>query len=336
MLSSAITRRSRVAFSGHLMSARMRLVLGVLAAAVVAAGVLVVVNRDPEPEAAALRTSAIAPGRSAKRADGKVAGTTMTAQQAADAAIEDGKHPDLVPLPESAFTRPIARYRAYAAGQAPWRGGARCGRDAVDCARRRAAPPRVATRAPRAARRDALRPLAARRRGLRRARRPRRAHHRRARRAPARPARRARRPPLAPPRAASRRAAPRRARAGRLRDPRARDPRGRPARPDGRRDRRARHRRQRRRDARGDRARCTTCSPGAATRCRRSTRGSTQLETHAGADPPRARRVARAGRRCRAPSTSGCWASSAPRSRRWPTCRARSRRRFRPTIPALR
>ena len=32
----------------------------------------------------------------------------MTAQQAADAAIEDGKRPDLVPLPESAFDEPIA------------------------------------------------------------------------------------------------------------------------------------------------------------------------------------------------------------------------------------
>jgi hypothetical protein len=100
------------------MSVRMRLVLGVLAAAVVAAGVLVVVNRDPEPEAAAAPHQAIAPGRSAWRADGKVTGTTMTAQQAADAAIEDGRHPDLVPLPESAFNRPIARYRIYAAGQA--------------------------------------------------------------------------------------------------------------------------------------------------------------------------------------------------------------------------
>ena len=92
----------------------MRLVIGVLAAAVVAAGALVVINRDPEPEAAAAPHVAIAPGASVKRADGKVAGTTMTAQQAADAAIEDGKRPDLVPLPESAFDGPIARYRVYA------------------------------------------------------------------------------------------------------------------------------------------------------------------------------------------------------------------------------
>ena len=96
------------------MSARMRFVLGVLAAA----GVLFVVNRDPEPEAAAAPHVAIAPASVARRADGKVAGTTMTAQQAADAAIEEGKRPDLVPLPEAAFREPIARYRAYAAGQA--------------------------------------------------------------------------------------------------------------------------------------------------------------------------------------------------------------------------
>src|SRR5262245_14942416 len=100
------------------MSARMRFVIAVLAAAVVAAGVLFVVNRDSEPEAVAAPHVAIAPGPSVKRADGKVAGTTMTALQAADAAIEDGKRPDLVPLPESAFARPIARYRTYAAGQA--------------------------------------------------------------------------------------------------------------------------------------------------------------------------------------------------------------------------
>jgi high-affinity iron transporter len=92
----------------------MRLVIGVLVAAVVAAGVLFVVNRDPAHEADAAPHLAIAPGPSTKHADGKVTGTTMTAQQAADAAIEDGKHPDLVPLPESAFDRPIARYRAYA------------------------------------------------------------------------------------------------------------------------------------------------------------------------------------------------------------------------------
>jgi high-affinity iron transporter len=42
----------------------------------------------------------------------------MTAQQAADAAIEDGKHPDLVPLSEDAFRAPIARYRVYAVGEA--------------------------------------------------------------------------------------------------------------------------------------------------------------------------------------------------------------------------
>src|SRR4029079_3319601 len=30
---------------------------------------------------------------------------------------EDGVHPDLVPLPERAFDKPIAQYRAYATGQ---------------------------------------------------------------------------------------------------------------------------------------------------------------------------------------------------------------------------
>jgi high-affinity iron transporter len=96
----------------------MRLVAGVLAAAAIAAVVLAVVDRDPEPTASAAPHVAIAPGPSVKRADGKVAGTTMTAQQAADAAVEDGRHPDLVPLPESAFRAPIARYRRYAVGQA--------------------------------------------------------------------------------------------------------------------------------------------------------------------------------------------------------------------------
>ncbi|WP_169542332.1 hypothetical protein [Solirubrobacter soli] len=92
--------------------------IAVLAAVVVAAGVLGIVNRDPEPEAAAAPHVAIAPGASSSRADGTVAGTKMSPQQAADAAVEDGKHPDLVPLPEAAFARPIARYRAYAVGQA--------------------------------------------------------------------------------------------------------------------------------------------------------------------------------------------------------------------------
>jgi hypothetical protein len=103
------------------MSIRMtvpRLLVGVVVAAVLVTGVLVLVNRDPEPTASAAPHVAIAPGPSAKRTDGHVAGTTMTAQQAADAAIEDGKHPDLVPLPESAFRAPIARYRVYAVGEA--------------------------------------------------------------------------------------------------------------------------------------------------------------------------------------------------------------------------
>ena len=103
------------------MSVRMtvpRLLAGVVVAAAVATLVLFLVNRDPEPTASAAAHVSIAPGRSAKRADGHVAGTEMTPQQAADAAIEDGKRPDLVPLPESAFNGPIARYRTYAVGQA--------------------------------------------------------------------------------------------------------------------------------------------------------------------------------------------------------------------------
>jgi hypothetical protein len=95
-----------------------RLLVGVVVAAVVATAVLVLTNRDPEPAAVAAPHVAIAAGPSANRPDGTVAGTEMTPQQAADAAIEDGKRPDLVPLAESAFDAPIAHYRTYAAGEA--------------------------------------------------------------------------------------------------------------------------------------------------------------------------------------------------------------------------
>src|SRR3954468_16984777 len=91
--------------------------LAVLVAAVVTGGVLIVVNRDPAPAKPAPHV-AIAPGVSAPRADGTVVGSAMSPQQAADAVIEDGKPPALVPLPAPPFRRPIARYRAYALRQA--------------------------------------------------------------------------------------------------------------------------------------------------------------------------------------------------------------------------
>src|ERR1700742_2600820 len=99
------------------MSAAVKVLLSVLVAAVITGAVLAWTSRDPAPKPVAAHV-AIAPGASVPRADGKVAGTTMTAQQAADAAIEDGRHPDLVPLSARDFDRPIARYRAYAVGQA--------------------------------------------------------------------------------------------------------------------------------------------------------------------------------------------------------------------------
>jgi hypothetical protein len=96
-----------------------RLLVAVVTAAVIAGAVLVLVNRDPAPAAPRTPHVAIAPGGARPRGDAlKVTGTSMSAQQAADAAIEDGVHPDLVPLSEHAFDRPIARYRRYATGQA--------------------------------------------------------------------------------------------------------------------------------------------------------------------------------------------------------------------------
>ena len=239
----------------------------------------------------------------------------MTAQQAADAAIEDGKHPDLVPLPESAFdaarSRATARTpRAGAAiargdcsGAAPRRHDVRGDRASTDWLLVGAAygalgdlDDATITGRARTRRVDARAALA--RRGARRL----------------------------PPRAA-RRPSSRRVdyaiRAHEILEDVQRDRMG-----DA--DRRARHRRRRRRHARGDRRRCTTLLAGRGDALQTVDSRLTQLEAHARADPARARRLAGAGRRCRAPSASGCWASSAPRWRRWPTCRARSRRPCRP------
>lgn len=80
---------------------------------------LILINRDPDTQPSVTSHVAIAPGASVKQAHPlKVTGTTMSAKEAIDAAVEDGIHPDLVPLPESAFDKPIAQYRAYATGQA--------------------------------------------------------------------------------------------------------------------------------------------------------------------------------------------------------------------------
>jgi len=98
-------------------SAAVKLLGFVIVAAAVACAALLALNRDPAPK----RVShlAIAPGASVRQAHPlKVTGTTMSAKEATEAAVEDGIHPDLVPLPESAFDKPIARYRAYATGQA--------------------------------------------------------------------------------------------------------------------------------------------------------------------------------------------------------------------------
>jgi hypothetical protein len=92
-------------------------VLGfVIVAAVLVGGALFVLDRDPAPRRAS--HVAIAPAKSSPGVAGRVAGTTLSAQAAADAAIEDGRRPDLVPLSEHDFDRPIARYRTYAVGQA--------------------------------------------------------------------------------------------------------------------------------------------------------------------------------------------------------------------------
>jgi high-affinity iron transporter len=93
--------------------------VAVVTATVLVGGVLILINRDPESHPVVSAHVAIAPGASQAQRDAlSVTGTTMSSQQAADAAVEDGVHPDLVPLPETAFKQPIARYRTYAAGQA--------------------------------------------------------------------------------------------------------------------------------------------------------------------------------------------------------------------------
>jgi hypothetical protein len=96
----------------------LRLSVAVVTAAVLVAAALALINRDPSPETVLGAHVAIAPGPSKPHPAGRVTGTTMTPQQAADAAVEDGLHPDLVPLPETAFETPIARYRGYAVRQA--------------------------------------------------------------------------------------------------------------------------------------------------------------------------------------------------------------------------
>jgi hypothetical protein len=100
----------------RLLSAAVKALGFVIVAAVLVGGALLLLNRDPLPPRHP--HVAIAPGKSAPGRDGRVAGTTLTAQQAADAAIEDGRKPDLVPMSERAFDAPIARYRAYAVKQA--------------------------------------------------------------------------------------------------------------------------------------------------------------------------------------------------------------------------
>jgi hypothetical protein len=93
-----------------LVSAAVKVLGFVIVAAVLVAGALFVLDRDPAPPQ--VRHVAIAPAESSPGAGGRVAGTTLTAQQAADAAIEDGRKPDLVPLSEHDFDEPIAEAEA--------------------------------------------------------------------------------------------------------------------------------------------------------------------------------------------------------------------------------
>jgi iron uptake system EfeUOB component EfeO/EfeM len=96
----------------------------VLVAAAATALVVSAGNRDPAPAPAPRPHVAIAPAAQAgPHVAGRVAGTTESAQQVAQDAIENsvgpnGRRPDLVPLPVSAFAAPVARYRRYAVGQA--------------------------------------------------------------------------------------------------------------------------------------------------------------------------------------------------------------------------
>jgi hypothetical protein len=102
--------------ASHLVSAAVKALGFVIVAAVLVGGALFVLNRDPAPPQE--RHVAIAPAKSSPGHARSVVGTRLTAQQAADAAIEDGRKPDLVPLSAHDFAAPIARYRAYAVGQA--------------------------------------------------------------------------------------------------------------------------------------------------------------------------------------------------------------------------
>ena len=258
---------------------------------------------------------------SAPAATKKIAGTDMSAQEVADAAagvpLNGNVRPELVPLPERAFEKPIARYRSYSARQAATmqthvRALARAVRDG-DRGRARRPGRRV-------------RGLHAARRGLRGARRPRRRDRRRPRAARARAvegrvadhaatrrgAARARRADAA----AHRRT--RRDHAAGLRDPRARDPRGRPA--------RHAHRRDAPYSGAGvppPRRRWTR--PGGGRHAARVLAGRGALApvdsrlVAAAASWPRSgartAAVARARRARRAPSGSGSTAGSAPRSR---------------------
>jgi high-affinity iron transporter len=89
----------------------------------ITAGVLWLASRDDAPSPL-IRHIAVAPAaQHGARPHGTVVGTRESAQQVADSAIEGtrgpgGRRPDLTPLPTSAFTRPIARYRTYAVGEA--------------------------------------------------------------------------------------------------------------------------------------------------------------------------------------------------------------------------
>ncbi|WP_028058782.1 EfeM/EfeO family lipoprotein [Candidatus Solirubrobacter pratensis] len=94
----------------------------VVLAAVLVAVLLGVGERDPKPRL--LSHAAVAPGRSAPRADGTVFGTDESPQQVAREAVENSTGPDgtvlpdLHPIPAKAFRAPVARYREYAVVQA--------------------------------------------------------------------------------------------------------------------------------------------------------------------------------------------------------------------------
>ncbi len=109
------------------MSAVVRVVGLAIVAAVLVGGALLLMGRDPKSPPPPAHV-AIAPGASSPGRAGRVLGTTMSALQAADAAVEDGGRPDLVPLSEHDFDGPIARYRVYAVRQA---------RALIEAARRR-------------------------------------------------------------------------------------------------------------------------------------------------------------------------------------------------------